>query len=77
MDTHQHKTVRNIILDTAIALSQQQAVDSVNIDDICHVAKIRRCSFYQYFASMSDLRSEASDTLQNNPSRKNGGLCDE
>lgn len=59
------KTTRDKILDTAIELMWRQSYGSVSVDDICHVAKIQKGSFYHYFPSKIDVVIEAFEKLWN------------
>lgn len=57
------KSTRDKILDTAIELMWQQSYGSVSVDDICHVAKIQKGSFYHYFPSKIDVVIAAFEKL--------------
>ncbi len=57
------KSTRDKILDTALELMWQQSYGSVSVDDICHVAKVRKGSFYHYFPSKIDVVIAAFEKL--------------
>ncbi len=57
------KSTRDKILEVTIELLWQHSFGSVSVDNICHVAKIQKGSFYHYFPSKVDVVIEAFEKL--------------
>ncbi|HCB99653.1 MAG TPA: TetR/AcrR family transcriptional regulator [Ruminococcaceae bacterium] len=49
------RSTKEALLDTAIALFQQQGFENVTIDDICNKNGVTKTAFYYYFKSKDDL----------------------
>lgn len=76
-DSVEQKNVREILLDTACRILRLQHGTPISIDDVCHVAKIRKSSFYCYFSSLNDLLLTGyKRTGQNNQNASSGAVHD-